>query len=94
MLPPSVLVRECAELRRQLGQVLDVIEAHAMPLDADQAAIVLDALDVAADYRRDGAANCPDCAVHPAELCSTCEWRLSSAEAYDHLAARLREGIQ
>ena len=25
-LPPSVLVRECAELRRQLGQVLDVID--------------------------------------------------------------------
>jgi hypothetical protein len=25
-LPPSVLVRECAELRRLLGQVLDVVE--------------------------------------------------------------------
>ena len=25
-LPPSVLVRECAELRRQLGQVLDAID--------------------------------------------------------------------
>lgn len=24
-LPPSVLVRECAELRRQLGQVLDAV---------------------------------------------------------------------
>jgi hypothetical protein len=28
-LPPSVLVRECAELRRQLGQVLDAIDQAA-----------------------------------------------------------------
>ena len=27
-LPPSVLMRECAELRRQLGVVLDVIDGH------------------------------------------------------------------
>jgi len=30
-LPPSVLVRECAELRRQLGQVLDAIGQPAGP---------------------------------------------------------------
>jgi len=28
-LPPSVLMRECAELRRQLGVVLAVIDGHA-----------------------------------------------------------------
>ena len=28
-LPPSVLMRECAELRRQLGVVLGVIDGHA-----------------------------------------------------------------
>jgi hypothetical protein len=27
-LPPSVLMRECAELRRQLGVVLNVIDGH------------------------------------------------------------------
>lgn len=27
-LPPSVLMRECAELRRQLGVVLTVIDGH------------------------------------------------------------------
>jgi hypothetical protein len=27
-LPPSLLMRECAELRRLLGQVLDVLAAH------------------------------------------------------------------
>ena len=31
--PPSVLVRECAELRRQLGQVLDVADGQAKRLD-------------------------------------------------------------
>jgi hypothetical protein len=30
-LPPSLLVRECAELRRLLGQVLDVIGEHQAP---------------------------------------------------------------
>ena len=28
LLPPSVLMRECAELRRQLGVVLAVIDRH------------------------------------------------------------------
>jgi hypothetical protein len=50
---------------------------------------VLDALDVAADYKRDGAANCGDCDASPADLCSTCEWRLLLADGYDALARRL-----
>jgi hypothetical protein len=88
-LPPSILVRECAELRRQLGQTLDVIAAGVVLTDA-QRDTVLDALDVAADYKRDRAATCPDCEASPAELCGTCEWRLAHADEYDALAETLR----
>jgi len=55
---------------------------------------VLDALDVAADHKRDLAANCPDCSVHPAELCGTCGWRLERADEYDRLTAKLREATR
>jgi len=36
-LPPSVLMRECAELRRQLGQVLAAIGEAGAALAAEQA---------------------------------------------------------
>jgi hypothetical protein len=52
-------------------------------------ATVLDALDVAADYKRDRAACCPDCDADPADLCGTCEWRLHVADGYDDLARRI-----
>ena len=50
---------------------------------------VLDALDVAADYKRDRAANCPDCDADPSDLCGTCSWRLHLADGYNALARRL-----
>jgi hypothetical protein len=93
-LPPSVLVRECAELRRQLGQVLDVISGQAAALDADETMTVLAALDDASEGIRERAAYCPACRSHPASLCDEDADRLSRAEAYDHLAARLREVIR
>lgn len=43
-LPPSVMLRECAELRRQLGQVLDVIDQAAGMRDA--LAAVREAIDI------------------------------------------------
>jgi hypothetical protein len=43
-------------------------------------ATVLDALDVAAEYKRDRAATCADCEASPAELCGTCDWRLARAD--------------
>jgi hypothetical protein len=55
-----------------------------------RSATVLDALDVAAEYKRDRDATCPDCEASPAELCSTCEWRLARADEYDALAETLR----
>lgn len=53
-LPPSVLVRECAELRRQLGQVLDAIGQIDGPEGGRLAAIrgVLDAFDWEHDDRQ------------------------------------------
>ena len=54
-----------------------------------QLATVLDALDVAADYKRDRAAVCGDCDASPADLCDTCAWRLRMADEYDALAAEL-----
>ena len=54
-----------------------------------EAGIVLEALDVAAEYKRDRAASCPDCDRSPADLCGTCESRLARADDYDALAAKL-----
>jgi hypothetical protein len=90
-LPPSLLMRECAELRRLLGQVLDVLDS-AVTLDQDQAATVLDALDFAAEYRRYRASlTCEACAQHPAELCEDHAADLDRADDYDRLAGQIRE---
>src|SRR6516165_9757043 len=86
-LPPLVLVRECAELRRQLGAVLAALD-DGMLLDRHQAVTVLAALGDAAGHIRERAACCPDCDASPADLCGGCAGRLSRAEAYDALAAR------
>jgi hypothetical protein len=89
-LPPSVLMRELAETRRQLGQVLDVID-QAATLDDDQAAIVLSSLEDASEGIRERAAHCPACRSHPADLCDEDADRLARADAYDRLAAKLRD---
>ena len=47
---------------------------------------LLSALDIAADYKRDRAELCADCAD---QSCPTCEWRLRDAQAYDRLHAQL-----
>lgn len=56
-------------------------------LTSDELRLVLDALDVAADYRRDRAATCPDCDARADDLCGTCDHRLAVADEYDQLAA-------
>src|SRR5262249_23197146 len=90
VLPPSLLVRECAELRRLLGQVLDVLGGQAAAVDADQFAAVLDALVVAGEYRGYRASlACGDCATYPAELCEDHQADLDAAEAYEDLAGHL-----
>ena len=52
-------------------------------VSADQVKLLLAALDDAAEYKRDRAATCADCTDQP---CTTCQWRLHAADAYDHLA--------
>ena len=49
------------------------------------------ALDDAAEYKRDRAATCADCTEQP---CTTCQWRLQAADAYDHLAAQLIQAAE
>jgi hypothetical protein len=62
--------------------------------EADDAAILTDAevstvvaaLDIAADYKRDRAAACADCAD---QTCVTCQSRLRDAGAYDQMATQM-----
>jgi hypothetical protein len=49
---------------------------------------LLAALDIAADYMRDRAELCADCAD---QSCPTCETRLQDAQTYDHLHAQLSQ---
>jgi hypothetical protein len=89
-MPPSRMMAELAETRRQLGQVLAAVADQAPALTEAQRATVLDALDVAAGYKRDRVTACPDCYGIQPEFCGTCEWRLAMADEYDALAETLR----
>jgi hypothetical protein len=53
---------------------------------ADQVKNLLAALDDAAEYQRNRAETCADCAN---QSCTTCQWRLRAAEAYDQVAAQM-----
>jgi hypothetical protein len=53
---------------------------------AGQVQTLLAALDEAAEYKRDRAAACTDCAD---QSCATCQWWLQAAGAYDQTAAQL-----
>jgi hypothetical protein len=53
--------------------------------DRDVSTVVV-ALDIAADYMRDRAELCADCAD---QSCPTCESRLRDAQAYDRVAAQI-----
>jgi hypothetical protein len=58
----------------------------AVPVPADQVKILLAALDIATDDKRDRAAACADCTT---QSCPTCQSRLQHARAYDRIAAHL-----
>lgn len=73
---PSTVAVVCGLIRR----------ARATGLEPADARTILTALDVAADCKRDRAANCADC---DDQSCGTCEYRLRSARAYDSAATRL-----
>jgi hypothetical protein len=58
---------------------------------AGQLKTLLAALDEAAEYKRDRAATCTDCAD---QSCTTCQWRLQAADAYDQTAAQLTQAAE
>jgi hypothetical protein len=90
-LPTLVLARECAESRRHLAALLAVIDGQAAALDARQLAVVLAGLQDASASICERAASSPACASHPADLCDETAAQLARADAYDLLAAKLRE---
>jgi hypothetical protein len=55
-------------------------------LTSAEVSTVFAALDIAADYKRDRAATCADCAD---QTCLTCQSRLRDAQAYDRLADQI-----
>ena len=58
----------------------------AVIVSASQVKTLLAALDEAAEYKRDRAATCADCAD---QSCTTCQRRLQAADAYDQMAAQM-----
>ena len=63
----------------------------AVIIPVGQVKTLLAALDDAAEYKRDRAATCADCTGQP---CTTCQWRLQAADAYDHLAAQMIQATE
>jgi hypothetical protein len=58
----------------------------AVLVSADQVKTLLAALDDAADYKRDQAETCAD---GTGQSCTSCQWRLQAANAYDQIADRM-----
>ena len=58
----------------------------AVIVSAGEVTTLLAALDDAAEYKRDRAETCADCAD---QSCTTCQWRLQAADTYDQLVGRM-----
>ena len=58
----------------------------AVIVSADKVTTLLAALNDAAEYKRDRAETCADCAD---QSCTTCQWRLQAADADDQLAEQM-----
>jgi hypothetical protein len=83
-MPPTLLMRECAELRRLLGQVLDVIDQA--PALTEMQRIVLGQVLADAIAYREPTGLCRDCEAHPAGLCEDHAEDLDKTDAYLALA--------
>ena len=64
----------------------DPEEDDAVILTDAEVGTVVAALDIAADYKRDRAADCANCAD---QTCTTCQSRLRDAHAYDQMATQM-----
>ena len=60
--------------------------SHAVIVSAEEVKTLLAALDDAAEYKRDRAETCADCA---GQSCTTCQWRLQAADAYDQMVGQM-----
>ena len=63
----------------------------AVSVSAAEVKTLLAALDDAAEYKRDRAETCADCA---GQSCTTCQWRLQTAGAYDQLAEQMIQAAE
>jgi len=63
----------------------------AVTVPTGQVKTLISALIIAADYKRDRAGLCADCAD---QSCPTCEWRLRDAQAYDRAHAQLLQSAE
>ena len=63
----------------------------AVILPAAEVKTLLAALDEAAEYKRDRAETCADCAD---QSCATCQWRLQAADAYDQMAGQMSQAAR
>jgi hypothetical protein len=63
----------------------------AVIVSAAEVKTLLAALDEAAEYKRDRAETCADCAD---QSCTTCQWRLRAADAYDQLAGQMTQAAE
>ncbi len=61
-------------------------DLDAVTLTRAQVRTVLTTLDIAADWKRDRAEMCTDCAD---QSCATCQIRRNDAQAFDHLAGQV-----
>ena len=66
-------------------------DQDAVIVSADQVRTLLAALDDAAESKRDRAETCADCAD---QSCTTCQWRLQAADAYDQLAGQMIQAAE
>ena len=62
------------------------VSHDTVTVPASEIKTLIAALTIAADYKRDRAEMCADCAD---QSCPTCESRLRDAQAYDHLHVQL-----
>jgi hypothetical protein len=86
-LPRPAVVRLAAELRRQLGQVLDAMQADVALTD-DQLVTLGQALADAITYR-DPQGICTTCDATPGELCDDHADDVDKTDAYLQLAREL-----
>ena len=63
----------------------------AVIVSAAEVKTLLAALDEAAEYKRDRAETYADCA---GQSCTTCQWRLQAADAYDQLAGQMTQAAE